>query len=58
MLRGVAFGKGDWADELAASTGTLNICFAAAINCFKGYENVELELIDWQAETDNKKEAE
>ena len=50
VLRGVAFGKGDWADELAESRGDLNICFAAAINSYKGYENVELELIDWQSD--------
>jgi single-stranded-DNA-specific exonuclease len=54
VLRGVAFGKGEWADELAASKGALDICFAPSINSYKGYENVELELIDWQNGTDNR----
>lgn len=48
VLRCVAFGKGDWADEIAACNSALAICFAPSLNAFNGYENVELQLIDWQ----------
>ena len=48
VLRAVAFGKGDWADELEASTGDLAICFAPSINRYRGFESVQLQLKDWQ----------
>jgi single-stranded-DNA-specific exonuclease len=44
----VAFGKGDWADELSRVSGPLSICFTAGLNEFNGYESVELQLVDWQ----------
>lgn len=47
-LRAVAFGKGEWADEIAAVDGPISICFAPVINRFRGQENVEMHLIDWQ----------
>lgn len=50
-LRAVAFGKADWADDLAEANGNVSICFAPSINSYRGYENVELQLIDWQAKT-------
>ena len=49
-LRAIAFGRGEWADEIAAA-GPLSISFAPIINRFRGRENVELQLKDWQAET-------
>lgn len=48
VLRCVAFGKGDWADELTRAAGPLSICFTAGLNSYNGYESVELQLIDWQ----------
>lgn len=48
VLRCVAFGKGDWADELSRVSGPLSICFTAGLNEFNGYESVELQLVDWQ----------
>lgn len=48
-LRAVAFGRGEWADEIAAADGPVSIGFAPCINRFRGQENVELRLIDWQA---------
>lgn len=51
VLRAVAFGKADWAAELAESPGPLSVCFKAAINAFRGYENVELQLVDWQPQS-------
>lgn len=46
-LRGVAFGKGDWADEMAQVTGPISICFQPTINRFQGREKVEFQLLDW-----------
>lgn len=49
VLRCVAFGKGDWAQELAQVSGRLSLCFSAGLNQFRGYETVELHLHDWHA---------
>jgi len=48
-LRAVAFGGGEWADELAALDGPLDVVFRPAVNTFRGRRNVELHLVDWQA---------
>jgi single-stranded-DNA-specific exonuclease len=48
-LRAVAFGAGDWADEIAAAGGPISICFAPQINTYRGMESVELRLLDWKA---------
>ena len=48
VYRCVAFGKGDWVDEIAAVDGPLSICFSAGLNRYRGYESVELNLIDWK----------
>ncbi|MBS0205100.1 MAG: single-stranded-DNA-specific exonuclease RecJ [Planctomycetes bacterium] len=51
-MRGVAFGKGDWADEMNQVTGPISICFQPTINRFQGRESVEFQLLDWHpAET-------
>lgn len=47
-LRAVAFGRGEWAEEIAAVQGPLSISFAPQINSFRGFEKVELQLHDWQ----------
>lgn len=48
-LRSVAFGGSDWADELAAVEGTLDVAFRPVINNFRGRQSVELHLVDWRA---------
>lgn len=48
VMRAVAFGQGEWAEEIAAVNGRLSICFAPVINSFRGFEKVELRLIDWK----------
>ena len=48
-LRAVAFGGGDWADELAAVDGPLDVAFRPVINNFRGRQSVELHLVDWRA---------
>jgi single-stranded-DNA-specific exonuclease len=47
-LRGVAFGGGDWADELSSIDAPLSVAFRPVINDFRGRRNVELQLADWQ----------
>jgi single-stranded-DNA-specific exonuclease len=47
-LRGVAFGNGDWADDLASISGPLNLAFRPVINNFNGRRNVELHVADWR----------
>ena len=51
VLRAVAFGRGEWAEQIEAVDGPISISFAASINEFRGRRNVELKLIDWQPET-------
>lgn len=46
-MRGVAFGKGDWADEMIKVEGPISICFQPTINRFQGRERVEFQLLDW-----------
>ena len=48
ILRAVAFGQADWADEITEAGDVISVCFTANINRFNGYESVELKLIDWQ----------
>lgn len=56
-IRGVAFGAGDWADELNACRGPIQIAYRPVINEFRGYRKVEVHLVDWRpvnvAETAN-----
>lgn len=47
-LRAVAFGGGDWAEELAALDGPIDVAFRPVINTFRGRRNVELHLVDWR----------
>jgi single-stranded-DNA-specific exonuclease len=46
-LRAVAFGGGEWADQLASVDGTLDVAFRPVINNFRGRQSVELHLVDW-----------
>lgn len=48
-LRAIAFGRGEWAEEIAAVNGPLAISFAPQINSFNGFERVELQLHDWKS---------
>ncbi|MCA9266346.1 MAG: single-stranded-DNA-specific exonuclease RecJ, partial [Planctomycetales bacterium] len=47
-LRAVAFGKGEWAAELARNSGDIEIAFRPVINEFGGRRSVELQLVDWR----------
>jgi single-stranded-DNA-specific exonuclease len=48
VLRCIAFGRGEWAGEIGQIREPFSICFTAGLNTFRGYETVELTLLDWQ----------
>ncbi|RMF88990.1 MAG: single-stranded-DNA-specific exonuclease RecJ [Planctomycetota bacterium] len=47
-LRAVAFGAADRLEELESSAGPFDIAFRPAINDFRGFQRVELQLVDWR----------
>jgi single-stranded-DNA-specific exonuclease len=47
-LRGVAFGGGEWATELAHANGPIHVAFRPVINTFAGRRTVEAHLADWR----------
>jgi single-stranded-DNA-specific exonuclease len=47
-LRGVAFGQGEWADELAAISAPLDIAYRPVINSYRDRHSVEVHLVDWR----------
>jgi single-stranded-DNA-specific exonuclease len=47
-MRAVAFGFGDWEQELAAIDGELSIAFRPVINRYRGRVSVEIQLADWR----------
>ncbi len=50
-LRAVAFGNGDWEDDLNQATGPLAVAFKPVINNFRGRVTVEMQLADWHETT-------
>lgn len=49
-IRAVAFGGGDWEEELARIDGPLSIAFRPVLNSFRGRTSVEIHLTDWRVE--------
>lgn len=49
VLRAVAFGRAEWASEIESQGSELALCFAPQLNNFRGFESVELRLVDWRA---------
>ena len=47
-MRGVAFGRGHWADELQQLCEPIALAFRPVINTFRGQRNVELQIEDWK----------
>ncbi len=48
-MRSVAFGRGEWAEELERQNGAeLAVAFRPVVNRFNGRANVEIELADWK----------
>lgn len=48
VIRGVAFGAGDWCDEMNQCDGSIQIAYRPVINEFRGYRRVEIHLVDWK----------
>ena len=48
-MRAVAFGGGDWEDDLNKANGPLSVAFKPIINNFRGRTSVEMQLADWRA---------
>lgn len=48
VMRAIAFSRAEWADELRALQSPFSISFAPVINSFRGFNKVELQLIDWK----------
>jgi len=46
----VAFGGGDWEEDLARVDGPLSIAFRPAINRHRARVSVEIHLDDWRVE--------
>jgi single-stranded-DNA-specific exonuclease len=47
-IRGVGFGHAEWAEELAAAGGPLDIAYRPVINEYRGRHSVEVQLVDWR----------
>jgi single-stranded-DNA-specific exonuclease len=47
-VRGVAFGAGDWCDEINQCDGPIQIAYRPVINEFRGYRRVEVHLVAWR----------
>jgi len=47
-LRAVAFGGGEWAEELAALDRPLDVAFRPVINTYRNRQSVELHLVEWR----------
>jgi single-stranded-DNA-specific exonuclease len=47
-LRAVAFGGGEWSEDLAAVDQPIDIAFRPVINSFRGRQSVELHVVDWR----------
>lgn len=50
-IRGVAFGAGDWCDEINACESSLQLVYRPVINDFNGFRSVEVHLVDWRPGT-------
>src|SRR4051794_2667425 len=50
-IRAVAFGGGDWEDDLNRASGPLSVAFKPIINSFRGRVTVEMQLADWRETT-------
>jgi single-stranded-DNA-specific exonuclease len=50
VMRGVAFGAGEWEKELdtACRQGPVSVAYRPVINAYRGRRSVELHLADWR----------
>ena len=56
-IRAVAFGKGEWANELSEENVNFDFAFRPQINEYRGYRSVQLHLVDFRrSETSEEKQ--
>ncbi len=48
VFRAIAFGGGEWAEQLAALRDPIDVAFRPVVNTYQGRHNVELHLVDWR----------
>ncbi|NIP86922.1 MAG: single-stranded-DNA-specific exonuclease RecJ [Planctomycetales bacterium] len=48
-IRGVAFGRGEYADQLAQGDGLFSFAYRPVINTFRNRRRVEIHVVDWQS---------
>ncbi len=48
IIRAVAFGAADWCDELNQTDGPIEIAYRPVINEFRGFQKVEIHIVDWR----------
>ncbi|MDA7977217.1 MAG: single-stranded-DNA-specific exonuclease RecJ [Pirellulales bacterium] len=51
-LAGIAFGGGEWAEEIASNGDALAVAYHPMVNHFRGRRSVELEVVDWKPESE------
>ena len=56
-MRAVAFGQGEWADELAQLEGKIDVAYRPVISEFNGLSRIELHLVDWRRSSVNSETA-
>lgn len=47
-MRAVAFGQGEWVQEMAKVSGPIDIAYRPVINNYRGQASVEIHLVDWR----------
>jgi len=47
-VRAVAFGQGEWCDEIAQCPTAIDVAYRPVINEFRGQKNVEIHVVDWR----------
>ena len=50
-LRAVAFGQGDWLDDLSRLDRPIDVAYRPVMNEFRGRRSVEIHLVDWRLTT-------
>ena len=47
-LRGIAFNRAEWLDDLSKVDGPIDVAYRPIINEFAGRRSVELHIADWR----------
>jgi len=47
-LRAVAFGQGDWLEDLSRLDRPIDVAYRPVVNEFRGRRSVEIHLVDWR----------